>query len=73
MFVWAGIFIVVAIVAGYFGFKKSSDPKTRICKILFFLCLVGFVITLAIGLVQKFLSPARMIKGATEQYSPFGS
>lgn len=43
---WALIFLVVAIIAGVFGFGGISESATEIAKILFFIFVVLFVVTL---------------------------
>jgi len=53
MLKWAAIFFVIAIVAAVFGFGGIAAGATEIAKILFFIFLVVFVITLIMGLVRK--------------------
>lgn len=47
------IFLVVAIVAAVFGFGGISSMATGIAKILFFVFLIGFVISLIMGLGSR--------------------
>ena len=49
---WALIFLIIAIVAGFFGFREVEGIATQIAKVLFFLFLVIFIISLIIHLVQ---------------------
>ena len=49
---WALIFFVVAIIAAVFGFGVISTGAMDIARILFFLFLVLFVVSLVIGLVS---------------------
>jgi uncharacterized membrane protein YtjA (UPF0391 family) len=49
---WALIFLVVAIIAAVFGFGNISAAATDIAKILFFVFLVVFLVTLVLGLVK---------------------
>lgn len=49
---WALIFLVVAIVAAVFGFGDIADFATDIAKILFFIFLVIFLVTLVLGLAK---------------------
>ena len=44
-------FFVVSLVAALFGFTGLSVATAGIAKILFFLCIVGFLIFLFIGLM----------------------
>lgn len=50
MLKWAVIFLVVALVAGVFGFGIIASAAVGIAKILFFVFLVLFVIALIGGL-----------------------
>lgn len=43
---WAVIFLLVAIVAAIFGFGNISAAATDIARILFFVFIVIFLITL---------------------------
>ncbi len=46
MLTWAVIFLVVAIVASMFGFREVSSVATQIAKVLFFIFLILFIISL---------------------------
>lgn len=46
---YALLFLIVAIIAGIFGFGNIAAGATEIAKILFFLFLVLFVIALIFG------------------------
>jgi uncharacterized membrane protein YtjA (UPF0391 family) len=46
---WALIFLVVAIVAAVFGFAGIADDAAWIAKILCFVFLVLFVVSLIMG------------------------
>ena len=50
---WALMFFLVAILAAVFGFGGVAIASAGIAKILFFIFLVGFVITLAMGLTGR--------------------
>ncbi len=50
MLKWAVIFLIIAIVAGIFGFTGIEEASATIAKILFGIFLVLFVGALAIGL-----------------------
>jgi uncharacterized membrane protein YtjA (UPF0391 family) len=46
---WALIFLVVALVAALFGFVPIAQDAMFIAKILFFIFLVLFVVSLVFG------------------------
>jgi uncharacterized membrane protein YtjA (UPF0391 family) len=46
---WSIIFLVVALIAGLLGFTEIYAPAMVIAKVLFFLFLVLFVISLIMG------------------------
>ncbi|HKB01166.1 MAG TPA: DUF1328 domain-containing protein [Gemmataceae bacterium] len=46
---WSIIFLVVALIAGLFGFTEIYAPAMVIAKVLFFLFLVLFVVSLIVG------------------------
>jgi uncharacterized membrane protein YtjA (UPF0391 family) len=50
---YAAIFFVIAIIAAVFGFGGIAAGATEIAKILFFVFLVVFVLTLLLGLFRK--------------------
>jgi uncharacterized membrane protein YtjA (UPF0391 family) len=50
---WALIFFVVAIVAGIFGFAGIMVAAAGIAKLLFYLFLVLFLISLIGGLASR--------------------
>lgn len=53
MLQWALTFFVLAIVAGVFGFGMIATAAAGIAKILFFLFLVLFVISLISGGMRR--------------------
>lgn len=50
---YAAIFLVIAIVAAVFGFGGIAAGATEIAKILFFVFLVIFAVTLVLGLFRR--------------------
>ncbi len=50
---YAVVFFIVAIIAAVFGFGGIAAGAVGIAKILFFIFLIGFVITLVLGLVKR--------------------
>ncbi len=51
MLMWALIFFIIAIIAGLFGFRRVEGAATSIAKVLFFIFLVLFVLSLIFGFV----------------------
>lgn len=49
MLVWSIIFLVVALVAGIFGFGGVASTATGIARVLFFVFLVLFAVSLLTG------------------------
>lgn len=49
MLTYAIIFLVVALIAGVFGFTGIARGSAQIAKILFFLFVVLFVLALLFG------------------------
>jgi uncharacterized membrane protein YtjA (UPF0391 family) len=50
---YAVIFFVVAIIAALFGFGGIAAGATEIAKVLFFIFLVLFVVSLVAGLMRR--------------------
>ena len=53
MLYWAVVFFIVAIVAAIFGFGGIAAGATTIAKVLFFVFLVVFVVSLFTGLARR--------------------
>jgi uncharacterized membrane protein YtjA (UPF0391 family) len=47
---WALAFLIVAVVAALFGFGGLAVASAGIAKILFLIFLIGFLVTLVVGL-----------------------
>ena len=47
------VFFLIAIVAGALGFGGIAGASTGIAQILFFVFLIGFIITLVLGRKPK--------------------
>ena len=52
MLTWTIIFLVVALIAGVLGFGGIAGASMGIAKILFFIFLVLFVVSLVMHLVR---------------------
>jgi uncharacterized membrane protein YtjA (UPF0391 family) len=50
MLYWALIFLLIALVAGLFGFRQVAGISMQISKVLFFLFIIIFIIFLIMGL-----------------------
>ena len=53
MLYWSASFFIIAIIAAMFGFGGIADGAGSIAKVLFFLFLVLFVISLLTGLFRR--------------------
>lgn len=49
---WALIFFIVAIIAAVFGFGGIAAGATDIARVLFFIFLIIFIVSLIMGLVR---------------------
>ena len=54
---WALTFLLVAILAGFFGFGGIASASMGIAQVLFFIFLVGFLVTLVMYLVGSRRAP----------------
>lgn len=50
---WAAVFFVLAIVAGVLGFGGIAVATAEIAKLLFFVFLIVFAVSLITGLVTS--------------------
>ena len=50
---WALAFFLIAIVAAVFGFGGIASASAGIAKILFFLFVVIFLVTLIMGMARR--------------------
>ncbi len=50
---WALGFLIVAIIAALFGFGGIATASVGIAKLLFFVFLIGFLVTLVLGLFSR--------------------
>jgi uncharacterized membrane protein YtjA (UPF0391 family) len=53
MLYWAVVFFIVAIAAAVFGFGGIASTAAGIAKILFFIFLVLFLVSLVTGLMRR--------------------
>lgn len=50
---YAAVFFVIAIIAAVFGFGGIASGAVSVAQILFFIFLIGFLVSLILGLVRK--------------------
>jgi len=50
---YAAVFFIIALIAAVFGFGGIAAGATEIAKILFFVFLIGFVISLVMGMFKR--------------------
>ena len=50
---YAIVFFVIALVAALFGFGGIAVGAAEIAKVLFFIFLVLFVVSLVVGLIRR--------------------
>jgi len=53
MLYWSLVFLVIALLAGLFGFGLIAGTSYAIAKVLFFIFLIIFVISLIMGLAGR--------------------
>ncbi len=53
MLQWAAIFFVLALVAALFGFGGIAAGAVEIAKILFFIFIVVFAVSLVMGMMRR--------------------
>jgi uncharacterized membrane protein YtjA (UPF0391 family) len=49
MLYWSIVFLIIALVAGLFGFGIVGATSYAIAKVLFFLFLIVFIVSLVMG------------------------
>lgn len=55
MLYWALMFLVIALVAGIFGFGGIASTATGMAQILFVIAIILFVVSLFVGVVRRSL------------------
>ncbi|MEX0775649.1 MAG: DUF1328 domain-containing protein [Phycisphaeraceae bacterium] len=53
MLYWALVFFIVALIAAVFGFTGIAAGAVTIAKILFFIFLVLFIVSLIAGVIPR--------------------
>jgi uncharacterized membrane protein YtjA (UPF0391 family) len=53
MLYYAAVFLIVALIAALFGFGGIAVGAVEIAKILFFIFLVLFVVSLIVGMLRR--------------------
>ncbi len=49
MLKWAIIFLIISVIAGLFGFTGVARTSKTIAKVLFFICIIVFILILLFG------------------------
>ena len=50
---WAVVFLIIALVAGLFGFGGIASTAAGIAQVLFFIFIVIFAVALIMGLARR--------------------
>jgi len=53
MMYWAVVFFVIAIIAAFFGFGGISSSAADMGRMLFYVALIAFVVSLVLGLARR--------------------
>jgi uncharacterized membrane protein YtjA (UPF0391 family) len=53
MLSWSITFFIVALIAAVFGFGNIAEGATSIAKVLFFIFLILFVLSLVTGMFRR--------------------
>lgn len=53
MLSWSITFFIVALIAAVFGFGNIAESATSIAKVLFFIFLILFVLSLVTGMFRR--------------------
>lgn len=53
MLYWAAVFFVIAIIAAVLGFGGTAAAAAGIAKVLFYIFVAVFVVTLLFGLLRR--------------------
>jgi uncharacterized membrane protein YtjA (UPF0391 family) len=53
MLYWAAVFFIIALIAAVLGFGGIAAGATGIAKILFFVFLIAFVVSLLMGVFRR--------------------
>jgi uncharacterized membrane protein YtjA (UPF0391 family) len=53
MLYWTAVFFIIALIAAMFGFGGVSVAAAGVAKILFFIFLILFIISLLLGLGRR--------------------
>ena len=53
MLYWTAAFLVISLIAAFFGYGSVSADAAAIAKVLFFLFLTLFVLSLLVGVFRR--------------------
>ena len=57
MLYWAAVFFIIALVAAILGFGGVAEASMGIAKVLFFIFIILFIISLVVGLGRRGRTP----------------
>lgn len=60
MLYWAVVFFIIALIAAVFGFGGIAAASAGVAKILFFIFLIGFVISLLLHFARAVDNKTKM-------------
>ncbi len=53
MLYWSAVFLVIALIAGALGFGTIAAGAAGMAKVLFFIFLVAFLVSLLMGVFRR--------------------
>jgi uncharacterized membrane protein YtjA (UPF0391 family) len=53
MLYWAAVFFIIALVAAIFGFGGLAAGAATIAKVLFFIFVIAFLVSLLMGAFRR--------------------
>ena len=53
MLYWAAVFFIIALVAAMFGFGGVASTAGSLAKILFYIFVIMFIVSLVLGLGRR--------------------
>jgi uncharacterized membrane protein YtjA (UPF0391 family) len=53
MLYWSGVFLLIALAAAFFGFGGIATTAAGIAKVLFFVFLIFFIVSLFTGVKRR--------------------
>ena len=60
MLYWAAVFFIIALIAGIFGFGGVAAASAGIAQFLFYIFLIGFIISLVLHFARAVDNKAKI-------------